>query len=335
MSKLSNVKMGMGTPGQKNRKREDLRQDILTGLGAPIIKIELTNAHLDNAINTALKEFWMHHRDGSFENYYTYVITADDASRGWIRIPETIDSVSSVIYLGDVGYPQDRIYSGDMGLDIISEGEYVEQHPTPPDPNTSSNTDINGDVGFANVPYHDRMIAGYQMNGVGTPYGYSINGVSSGNGSYVGGSLHVNPGALSQMSYADYYAKQQNFTNLQSIIGNTARSGKCFKYARYQRRLYLYFPFKTNDGICLKCFENVDPDLNPEFGEVFDDEILKNLAQALAKQTWGSILRKYGGIVLVGGVTLDGQQIYDEAVQEYNETLDALKNEQPVPFIIG
>ena len=333
MSKLESVLLGSGLVGQKNRSREDLRKDILVGFGHPIIKVELTNEHLDNAINSALRIFWTHDRDGSIENYYTYVITESDALRGWIRIPETIDSISNVIYLGDVGYPTDRIYQGDMSSEVIAEGEYVAMNPTPPDPNASTNNDSN--PGFANVPYHDRMIAGYQMNGVGTPYGYSINGVSSGNGSYVGGSLHINPGSLSQMSYADYYDRQQNFANMQSIIGNTARSGKCFDFSRYQRRLYLHFPFKTNDGICIKCFENIDPDLHPEFGEVFDDETLKNLAQSLAKQTWGMILKKYGNIALIGGVTLDGQQMYDEATQELDQLVQSLKNEQPIPFIIG
>jgi hypothetical protein len=334
MSRLADVKMGMGTPGQKNRTREDLRRDILIGLGAPIIKVELTNDHLDDCINTALKQFWMHHRDGSFENYYTYVVTKDDAARGWFRVPETIDTVSSVIYLGNVGYPQDRIYEGDMSSEVIAEGEYVAENPTPPDPNEDDDSGT-GTPGFANAPYHDRMIAGYQMNGAGTPYSYSISGSSSGNGSYVGGSAHFNPGAMSQMSYADFYERQQNFANMEAITGTTAREGKCFKYARYQRRLYMYFPFQENDGVCIRCFENVDPDLNPEFGEVFDDETVKELAQSLAKQIWGSILRKYGGIVLIGGVTLDGQQLYDEGSQEYNDTLSALKNEQPVSFIIG
>ena len=55
MSKLESVLLGSGLVGQKNRSREDLRKDILVGFGHPIIKVELTNEHLDNAINSALR----------------------------------------------------------------------------------------------------------------------------------------------------------------------------------------------------------------------------------------------------------------------------------------
>ena len=40
---------------------------------------------------------------------------------------------------------------------------------------------------------------------------------------------------------------------------------------------------------------------------------------ALFKKQWGANLSKFGGVAMVGGVTLNGQQIYSEALQEVDK----------------
>ena len=330
MSQLEKIKLGSGLT--KNRTREDFRNDILIGLGAPIINIELTSDHLDQCINSALKQIWMHHRDGSFDNFYTYTITPDDASRGWMRIPENIDTVVTMVYLGQSGTPTPRIYEGQMGTEVSAEGENPPKLPT--DTTSSNNATSAGSIG--NLNFHDRMIAGYQYNGAGTPYSYSINGAGSSSGSWVGGQLRAAPGSLAPMSFGDFQEMKNNLENMKAVTGaNDAKHGKCFKYARYQRKLYFYWNTAPGDAVCFHAYENIDPDLNPEYGEIFDDETLKNLATAYAKQMWGSILRKYGGVVLIGGVTLDGQVLVDEGSAEEEAILADLKNEQPTDFMIG
>jgi hypothetical protein len=48
-------------------------------------------------------------------------------------------------------------------------------------------------------------------------------------------------------------------------------------------------------------------------------------------------MKKFGGIQLPGGVILNGQQVYDEAVEEIKqiETEMQLKSELPVDFMVG
>jgi hypothetical protein len=41
--------------------------------------------------------------------------------------------------------------------------------------------------------------------------------------------------------------------------------------------------------------------------------LLKKYATALIKRQWGNNLKKFGGIQMPGGVTLNGKEIYDEA----------------------
>jgi hypothetical protein len=53
--------------------------------------------------------------------------------------------------------------------------------------------------------------------------------------------------------------------------------------------------------------------------DVWNDRFLKKYATAVIKRQWGANLKKFAGIQMPGGVTLNGQQIYDEAVQEIDK----------------
>ena len=79
-------------------------------------------------------------------------------------------------------------------------------------------------------------------------------------------------------------------------------------------------------------------DSNPVLNtKVYDDMFLKKYTTALFKRQWGENLKKFSGIQMPGGVTLNGDQIYQEAVQEIAaiEQEMSLKYELPPSFMIG
>ena len=80
--------------------------------------------------------------------------------------------------------------------------------------------------------------------------------------------------------------------------------------------------------------ELVDPEKYPE---VYNDMFLKRYLTALLKKQWGNNLKKFQGITLPGGVTFDGQKIYDEAVEELTKLEEemSMKWERPPMFYIG
>ena len=53
--------------------------------------------------------------------------------------------------------------------------------------------------------------------------------------------------------------------------------------------------------------------------DIWNDRFLKQLATAKIKQQWGNNMKKFEGIQMPGGVTLNGQKIYDEASEEIKE----------------
>jgi len=65
--------------------------------------------------------------------------------------------------------------------------------------------------------------------------------------------------------------------------------------------------------------------------DVWDDRFLKKYTTALIKRQWGENMKKFGGIAMPGGVTLNGKEIYDEAVEEINKIEDDIFNFNSLP----
>ena len=88
-------------------------------------------------------------------------------------------------------------------------------------------------------------------------------------------------------------------------------------FNRKQNRLYLETDwankFKADDILIVECYRVLDP---TQYSEVYNDLFLKKYTTALIKRQWGENLKKFEGVQLPGGVTLNGKTIYDEAVDE-------------------
>lgn len=287
----------MGTGLSKNRNRLDLHADILTSLGAPTIKINLTEEQIDQAINSALRQFWTNHRDGSFENFYFVQITQEMADQGFIKIPEHIDAIIEVLPQG--------FGSGDSNF-----ANWEWQLAASALPGASGGSAIAG-----------------SSYAIGTP------GVGAGVGGAFGGIQKLSQGVLNQFSFSDYMLAKQSIDTMRLMTGADT---KYFNFVRYQRRLYPRFRCNVGDFIAFRCYENVDPDMHPDIcGELFDDETLKNLATANAKVMWGNVLRKFGNVMLPGGVTLDGQQLVEEGNADVAQIIKDMQESQPTDFFIG
>jgi hypothetical protein len=65
--------------------------------------------------------------------------------------------------------------------------------------------------------------------------------------------------------------------------------------------------------------------------DVWNDRFLKKYATALIKKQWGENMKKFGGIQMPGGVTLNGKEIYDEAVEELSKIEEDMFNFNSLP----
>jgi hypothetical protein len=72
----------------------------------------------------------------------------------------------------------------------------------------------------------------------------------------------------------------------------------------------------VGEYIVIEAYRKMDPETH---SDVFDDIFLKRYVTALFKKQWGANLSKFGGVQMIGGVTLNGQQIYSEALQDVDK----------------
>jgi len=110
-----------------------------------------------------------------------------------------------------------------------------------------------------------------------------------------------------------------------------------YRFNRLQGRLYLDINWETDiplgDHIVVETYRALNP---AEFIKVWNEAWLKHYVTALFKKQWATNLKKFSGIQLPGGVTLDGDKLYDEATTEIKDLEDELQNKSaPLEFFLG
>tara|TARA_B100000674_G_scaffold41140_1_gene28663 strand:+ start:1156 stop:1971 length:816 start_codon:yes stop_codon:yes gene_type:complete len=113
---------------------------------------------------------------------------------------------------------------------------------------------------------------------------------------------------------------------------------KPIRFNQHQNRLYLDMDW-TNDMeagefIIIECYRKLNPDT---YTDIYDDIYLKRYATALIKRQWGANLSKFEGVQMLGGVTLNGAKIFEEAqadIEKLEEQIQ-LAYELPPNYMIG
>jgi len=109
------------------------------------------------------------------------------------------------------------------------------------------------------------------------------------------------------------------------------------RFNQHQNRLYLDMNWEevtADEHLIIECYRKIDP---ATFTDIFDDIYLKRYATALIKKQWGANLSKFNGVATLGGVTMNGEQIYSQAIEEIQrlEEQIQLSFETPIDYMIG
>ena len=122
--------------------------------------------------------------------------------------------------------------------------------------------------------------------------------------------------SLSNFSMVDYL-----FTVNPTVLFNR-RQNKLFIETDWANK------FDVDDFLIVECYRILDPTTNVE---VYNDLFLKKYCTALIKRQWGENLKKFEGVQLPGGVTLNGKTIYDEAVEEITKIEEEMNLKWELP----
>ena len=110
-----------------------------------------------------------------------------------------------------------------------------------------------------------------------------------------------------------------------------------YQFNRRTGRLYIEEDWPMNipvgSYVLVECYRAVDPATYPA---VYGDPWLKHYSTALIKKQWATNLKKFSGMQLPGGVTIDGDKLYSEAIAEIKELDDEIERKAaPLEFFLG
>lgn len=114
-----------------------------------------------------------------------------------------------------------------------------------------------------------------------------------------------------------------------NLVRQTLTPTRTFTFNKATHQLAIQGSLVPGNFFVIHGYRVIDPE---DFPDVYNDEWIKTYTTALIKQQWGSNLKKFSGVQMPGGITLNGQTIYDEATEELAKLLEefSLRYELPV-----
>ena len=84
----------------------------------------------------------------------------------------------------------------------------------------------------------------------------------------------------------------------------------------------------AGEYLIFEVFRKLDPDT---FTDIYDDIYLKRYATALIKKQWGQNLSKFSGTAMLGGVTLNGPELFSTALSEQQKLEEEIRSNYEEP----
>lgn len=305
--------------------RQDLADYALRELGAPVLNIEIDDEQLEDALTTAITFFQEYHPDGTVRDVVKHKVTGTVI---------TLDSVAGlaekmVISSADGKTTTHAITISGLNVTIAKmRGEipFAVNDTINFNGNTATITAITlGDVDNEYLPMDEGIwgitnvipFRGYTEGLFDLTYQLRMNDLRN---------LYSGSMAYFQMSMS--YLQMLDFM---------LRKEKQFRFNRYMNKIFLDINWADDitvgDYLVIEVQRTLDADT---YTSVLNNIWMKKLVSAYVKRYWGANLRKYNGVQLLGGVTLDGERIYGEAVNEIAAIeQEIMQNQAPLEWFMG
>jgi len=321
----------------KPNSRSTLIQYCKRALGHPVIEINIDDDQLDDRVDEALQFYQEYHAD-AIERVYlkhkvtgsTLQLTGSVASN--FTIGETITGATSgaTALVHKNTATNKIIYTALTHLDRIPFAASETLTGSASGASATIQTITKGDIENKFVPVSDLVTNVVRI--------MPINDVNMSHNMFdVKYQMHLNDMySLGFMgSLLDYTMKMQWLSMLDMLIDSDE---KHISFDRHKNQLRVDMKWEldvsVDSYIAIECYRVIDP---ATYTDVYNDYFLKRYATALIKYQWGTNLIKFEGMVMPGGVTFNGRQIFDDAKEEIIKLEEEarLNWEEPVDFYIG
>lgn len=152
---------------------------------------------------------------------------------------------------------------------------------------------------------------------------------------------HITADAILGMTQAgsgsgasSYFITKQYLADMNYLFNPDAP----FRFRIHNKRLHIdtnwSTRFREGEYVMVECYAIIDP---MAWVGIWGDWRLRELAAAMVKRQWGDNLRKFANVPLPSGVVLNGESIYQSAVEEIAQIKDEYiyKFDEPLGFYVG
>ena len=107
---------------------------------------------------------------------------------------------------------------------------------------------------------------------------------------------------------------------------------KPMRFNHLSNRLFIDMDWGTDitagEYLIMEVFRKLDPDT---YTDIYDDIYLKRYTTALIKKQWGQNLSKFSGTAMLGGVTLNGPELFSTALAEQQRLEEEIRSNYEEP----
>jgi hypothetical protein len=317
--------------------RQGLIDYCLRRLGFPVIEINVDDDQIEDRIDDALQYFQEFHFDGVERVYLQHQVTGATLKFSGLSAPSF--TVGELLVGATSGASCNVVSINGTNLSVSNvSGTFTASETVTGETSGFSRTlaptafYTPGDIenGYVSIP--DAVIGVIRVLPVNGP----SSGMNNTNNMFdIMYQFRMND--MYNLLSADmiYFTQMKQYLSMLDMLLVGDRS---FAYNRKTDKLEIHCNwrdvFQPGDFIIVECYRIVDPNT---YTQVYDDRFLKEYATALIKKQWGINMKKFGGMQLPGGIVMNGQQVYDEAVEELRMIQQdmQLSSELPVDFMVG
>jgi hypothetical protein len=322
-----------------------LEQYCLTKLGAPVLDIAIDPQQLDDRIEDAMEFFTEFHGDGVERIYLKHQVTGNTLIVNNATVFNQVELLTGLTSGASVTVNH-----------ILTSTTLEVSTPTPIyniDGDLSDATLVNGgfqigETVVGSITGHTAVVSEWTTGDIDNGYITCDPSVRN-----VIGILPISASTSTnsvfdiryQLRLSDLYSLQSasiiQYEQIQyhlALIDTLFVGTQNFRFNRQQSTIYIDmdWPNMVAPGqyIIIECYRALDPTV---YTSIYNERALKQLATAYIKKQWGTNLKLFAGVALIGGITVNGQQIYDEAVQDCKEAEEHIISAYSLPptFMVG
>lgn len=133
---------------------------------------------------------------------------------------------------------------------------------------------------------------------------------------------------ISSMDMSPYVSAMRNIEMMHEIFVGK----KPIRFNRHMNKLSVDMDWQADISagqyIIVDGYQVLDPDV---YTDVWGDRWMHRYATALIKRNWGENLKKFEGMQMPGGMTFNGQKIWEESVEEIRLLEEEMINSYSLP----